>query len=42
MDKDTLQKQLEGVVKGGQVAEPKTTEKERAMQAVQQAFYEGF
>lgn len=42
VDKEVLQKQLEGVLKGAQAAEPKTPEKERAMQAVQQAFYEGF
>ena len=42
VDKAVLEQQLEKILKGEQAVEPKTPEKERAMQAVQQAFYEGF
>ena len=42
MSKDALEKQLDSILKGEAANEPKTPEKERAMQAVQNAFYEGF
>ncbi|HOX13107.1 MAG TPA: hypothetical protein P5117_06290 [Spirochaetia bacterium] len=42
VDKAVLEQQLQKILSGEAAAEPKTPEKERAMQAVQQAFYEGF
>jgi len=42
IDKDTLKKQIEGILKGEAAAEPKTEEKQRAMDLVQQSFFEGF
>ncbi len=42
MSKDALEKQLDSILKGEAANEPKTPEKERAIQAVQNAFYEGF
>jgi hypothetical protein len=42
MSKEALERQLDGILKGEAANEPKTPEKERAIQAVQNAFYEGF
>jgi hypothetical protein len=40
--KDTLQKQVEAILSGEAANEPKTPEKVRAMDMVQQSFFEGF
>jgi len=42
IDKDMLTQQLDMILKGAAADEPKTPEKERAIEAVQNAFYEGF
>jgi len=42
VDKEVLAEQLRKFLDGEAAVEPKTPEKERAMQAVQNAFYEGF
>ena len=42
ISKAALTKQLDDILKGQAAVEPKTPEKERAIQAVQNAFYEGF
>jgi hypothetical protein len=42
ISKDTLQLQIDKVLKGEAAVEPKTPEKQRAMDMVQQSFFEGF
>lgn len=42
ISKDALNRQIENILSGAAAAEPKTPEKERAIAAVQNAFYEGF
>jgi hypothetical protein len=42
IDKDVLSKQIDAVLKGESANEPKTPEKQRAMDLVQQSFYDGF
>ncbi len=42
IDKTVLDKQLEKILSGVAASEPKTPEKQRAIDAVQGAFYEGF
>ncbi|MDX9957030.1 MAG: hypothetical protein AB7T74_07340 [Clostridia bacterium] len=42
VDKEVLEEQLRKFLDGEAAVEPKTPEKERAMEAVQNAFYEGF
>jgi len=40
--KDALQQQVDKILKGAAAAEPKTPEKAKAMDLVQQSFFEGF
>jgi len=42
IDKDSLKQQVDSILKGEAAAEPKTEEKTRAMDMVQQSFFEGF
>ena len=42
IDKNMLQQQIDKVLKGQAAAEPKTPEKQKAMDLVQQSFFEGF
>ena len=42
IDKDLLQKQIDKVLKGEVANEPKTEQKQRAMDLVQQSFFDGF
>ena len=42
VDKEILDRQMEEILSGEAAEEPKTAEKERAIEAVKQAFYEGF
>jgi hypothetical protein len=42
IDKDVLSKQIDAVLKGESAKEPKTPEKQRAMDLVQQSFFDGF
>ncbi len=42
VDREVLNRQLENILSGEAAEEPKTPEKERAIEAVKQAFYEGF
>ncbi|HOX48596.1 MAG TPA: hypothetical protein PLG14_05355, partial [Spirochaetales bacterium] len=42
IDKDSLKKQIDAILKNEAAAEPKTEQKQRAMDMVQQSFYEGF
>ena len=42
IDKDILKKQIEKQLNGAAAAEPKTPEKQRAMDLVQQSFFDGF
>jgi uncharacterized membrane-anchored protein len=42
IDKDVLQKQIDAVLKGEAANEPKTEQKQRAMDLVQQSFFDGF
>ncbi len=42
IDKDLLKKQIDAILKSEAAAEPKTEQKQRAMDMVQQSFYEGF
>jgi hypothetical protein len=42
VDKTVLEQQMEKILSGAAADEPKTAEKERAIEAVKQAFYEGF
>jgi hypothetical protein len=42
IDKDILKQQIDKILKGEAEAEPKTEQKQRAMDMVQQSFFEGF
>jgi hypothetical protein len=42
IDKDLLKKQIDGKLKDSAAAEPKTEQKQRAMDLVQQSFFDGF
>ena len=42
VDKNTLEAQLQKILKGEAANEPKTPEKQRAMDLVQQSFFDGF
>jgi uncharacterized membrane-anchored protein len=42
VDKDSLKKQIDGKLKDAAAAEPKTEQKQRAMDLVQQSFFDGF
>ncbi len=42
IDKDLLQKQIDQILEDTAATEPKTPEKERAMDLVQQSFFDGF
>ncbi|MBU0936326.1 MAG: hypothetical protein KKC64_11955 [Spirochaetes bacterium] len=42
INKEALERQLQEILDGAEALEPKTPEKERAIEAVQNAFYEGF
>ncbi len=42
IDKDTLKKQIEKQLNGAAAAEPKTEAKQKAMDLVQQSFFDGF
>jgi hypothetical protein len=42
IDKASLQDQLQKILAGAAAAEPKTPEKQRAMDLVQQSFFDGF
>jgi len=42
IDKDVLKKQIDNILKGAAASEPKTEQKQRAMDLVQQSFFDGF
>jgi hypothetical protein len=42
IDKDILKKQIDNILKGDAASEPKTEQKQRAMDLVQQSFFDGF
>jgi hypothetical protein len=42
IDRDLLQKQIDKILKDNAASEPKTPEKQRAMDLVQQSFFDGF
>jgi phage terminase large subunit GpA-like protein len=42
IDKDLLKKQIDNQLKGAAAAEPKTEDKQKAIDLVQQSFFDGF